>query len=80
MRQMKLRSVVSKPYRVLTTDSKHNHPIAPNTLNQEFKVLKPNTVWVTDITYIPCREVACTWPASWIYARVKSSGGGCTTI
>ncbi|MEK3834671.1 IS3 family transposase [Paenibacillus sp. FSL R7-0128] len=55
MREMKLRSIVSKPYRVQTTDSKHNNPIAPNTLNQEFKVLKPNTVWVTDITYIPCR-------------------------
>jgi len=55
MREMKLRSVISKPYRVQTTDSKHDNPIAPNTLNQEFKVLKPNTVWVTDITYIPCR-------------------------
>jgi putative transposase len=55
MRQMKLRSVVSKVYRVQTTDSKHNNPIAPNTLNQAFKVLNPNTVWVTDITYIPCR-------------------------
>ncbi|WP_340006865.1 IS3 family transposase [Paenibacillus sp. FSL K6-0276] len=55
MRQMKLRSIVSKPYRVQTTHSKHNHPIALNTLNQQFKVLKPNTVWVTDITYIPCR-------------------------
>lgn len=55
MRQMKLRSVVSRIYRVQTTDSKHNHPVAPNTLNQQFKTLKPNTVWVTDITYIPCR-------------------------
>jgi transposase InsO family protein len=55
MRQMQLRSVVSKPYRVQTTDSKHNNPIAPNTLNQNFKVSEPNTVWVTDITYIPCR-------------------------
>lgn len=55
MRQMKLRSVVSKPYRVQTTDSTHSNPFAPNTLNQEFKVLEPNTVWVTDITYIPCR-------------------------
>ncbi|CAM4519050.1 IS3 family transposase [Paenibacillus typhae] len=55
MREMKLRFIVSKPYRVQTTDSKHNHLIAPNTLNQEFKVLKPNTVWVIDITYIPCR-------------------------
>ncbi|WP_246188109.1 IS3 family transposase [Paenibacillus tengchongensis] len=55
MREMKLRSVVSKPYRVQTTDSNHSDPIAPNTLNQKFKVATPNTVWVTDITYIPCR-------------------------
>jgi Transposase and inactivated derivatives len=55
MRQMNLRSIVSRPFRVQTTDSKHTHTIAPNTLNQQFKVSKPNTVWVTDITYIPCR-------------------------
>ncbi|WP_425517058.1 IS3 family transposase [Paenibacillus tritici] len=53
MREMKLCSVVSKPYCVQTTDSKHDNPNAPNTLNQNFKVLKPNTVWVTDITYFP---------------------------
>ncbi|CAH1059871.1 IS3 family transposase ISHahy5 [Paenibacillus pseudetheri] len=56
MRHMKLRSIVSKTYRVQTTDPNHDHPIAPNTLNQQFKILKPNKVWVTDITYIPCRE------------------------
>lgn len=55
MRQMGLRSVVSRRYRVQTTNSKHNNPIAPNILNQAFKVRKPNKVWVTDITYIPCR-------------------------
>lgn len=33
MRQMNLRSVISSKYRVQTTDSKHDHPIAPNTLN-----------------------------------------------
>ncbi|WP_339236214.1 IS3 family transposase [Paenibacillus sp. FSL R5-0517] len=56
IRQMNLRSVVMPKYRVQTTDSKHNHPLAPNTLNQQFKTSKPNTVWVTDITYIACRE------------------------
>ncbi|WP_353959132.1 DDE-type integrase/transposase/recombinase [Paenibacillus sp. PK1-4R] len=37
-------------------DSKHDHPLALNTLNQQFETSKPNTVWVTDITYIPCRR------------------------
>ena len=34
-----------------TTNSKHNLPIAPNVLNQDFDVETPNTVWVSDITY-----------------------------
>jgi putative transposase len=30
--------------------------VAPNLLNHEFYIEKPNTVWVTDITYIRTRE------------------------
>ena len=45
-----LYSVRKKPFRVCTTDSNHTLPIAPNLLNQEFKVDRPNAVWVTDIT------------------------------
>lgn len=56
MQELSLRSCVCKKFRVQTTDSNHNLPIAPNLLNQQFKVKKPNQVWVTDITYIPCRE------------------------
>jgi len=56
MQELGLRSCVSKKYKVQTTDSNHDFPIAPNTLNQQFKTDKPNQVWVTDITYIPCRE------------------------
>lgn len=37
---------------VITTDSKHSDPIAPNVLNREFDVELPNTAWVTDVTYI----------------------------
>ncbi|HSW61874.1 MAG TPA: DDE-type integrase/transposase/recombinase, partial [Dissulfurispiraceae bacterium] len=43
-----------------TTDSKHNHPVAENLLNQEFQATAPNQVWVTDITYIPTEE-------GWLY-------------
>lgn len=45
-----LYSVRKKPFRVCITDSNHNLPKAPNLLNQDFKVDKPNKVWVTDIT------------------------------
>lgn len=37
---------------VITTDSKHNEPIAENLLNREFNVSSPNRVWVGDITYL----------------------------
>ena len=38
--------------RVRTTDSCHSGRIAPNLLQQNFKVKKVNEVWVSDITYI----------------------------
>lgn len=56
MRELGLRSCVSRKFKVRTTDSDHDLPIAPNLLNQQFQSEKPNKVWVTDITYIPCRE------------------------
>ncbi|MEF3302001.1 IS3 family transposase [Paenibacillus sp. GYB003] len=56
MKEMNLRSCVARKFRATTTDSKHDLPIAPNVLNQEFTVPEPNRVWVADITYIPCRE------------------------
>lgn len=37
---------------VVTTDSKHNYPVAPNILNRVFSTIRPGQVWVSDITYI----------------------------
>ena len=37
---------------VVTTDSTHGRAVAKNVLNRKFTVNKPNTVWVSDITYI----------------------------
>lgn len=56
MKELGLRSCVSRKFKVQTTDSNHDLPIAPNTLNQQFEVQQPNKVWVADITYIPCKE------------------------
>ncbi|MFT6346051.1 MAG: transposase InsO family protein [Polaribacter sp.] len=36
----------------VTTDSKHNKPIAPNLLARKFDVSAPDKYWVGDITYI----------------------------
>jgi transposase InsO family protein len=46
--------------KVMTTNSKHNFPVAPNVLNREFQAEKPNQKWVADITYIPTEE-------GWLY-------------
>ena len=39
-------------YRVQTTDSNHDQPIAPNRLAEAPKAVAPNQVWVADITYV----------------------------
>jgi putative transposase len=46
--------------RVITTNSKHSFPVAPNLLNREFQADRPDQKWVADITYIPTRE-------GWLY-------------
>ena len=45
---------------VVTTDSKHNLPIAENLLNRNFTPEAPNQVWTSDITYIATDE-------GWLY-------------
>jgi putative transposase len=46
MRRHGIRAIMARPRRVRTTDSRHDHPIAPN------------LVWLTDITYV---ETAQGW-------------------
>ncbi len=54
----------------VTTDSKHNLPVAPNILNREFSVNAPGKVCVSDITYIPTDE-------GWLYlAGIKDLFNG----
>jgi transposase InsO family protein len=45
---------------IMTTDSKHDLPVAENTLSREFSVDEPNKVWTSDITYISTDE-------GWLY-------------
>jgi transposase InsO family protein len=47
-------------YRVQTTDSNHDQPIAPNRLAEAPKATAPNQLWVADITYIETKE-------GWLY-------------
>lgn len=57
MQTLRIRSKVSKKFRVRTTDSDHTNPIAPNVLNRDFaSASAPNKVWGVDITYIHTDE------------------------
>lgn len=46
-----------------TTDSRHKLPVAPNLLNQQFKVEEPDRIWCGDITYLWTLE-------GWLYLAV----------
>ncbi|MFD2934360.1 IS3 family transposase [Spirosoma flavum] len=50
MHKANIKSIMYKKYRVQTTDSKHDYPIANNLLNREFSAVKPCQKWVSDIT------------------------------
>jgi putative transposase len=49
-------SVQAQQRCVVTTDSDHDLPIAPNLLEQNFTADRSNQKWVSDITYIPTGE------------------------
>ena len=63
MQEQGLRARGRKRFRVTTTDSRHDLPIAPNRLDRQFQVKVPNQVWVGDITYIATEE-------GWLYLAV----------
>ena len=63
MRKANIKSIMYKKYRVQTTDSKHDYPIANNLLNREFLAEKLGQKWVSDITYIRTGE-------GWLYLTI----------
>lgn len=62
MKRLKLTVRQKRKYKV-TTDSKHNLPVAKNVLNREFCPSAPNHAWGTDITYLWTQQ-------GWIYLAV----------
>jgi transposase InsO family protein len=60
MKQEKLCGRQKARYRVRTTDSNHDQPIAPNRLAGAPRPSAPNQIWVADITYIQTQE-------GWLY-------------
>lgn len=60
MSDLGLVAKVKKRYKINTTDSNHNLPIAPNILDRDFYASVPDEKYVGDITYIPTNE-------GWLY-------------
>jgi putative transposase len=60
MRSAGLQGRQKRRYRVRTTDSRHDQPIAPNRLAEAPEPTQPNQIWVTDMTYIETGE-------GWLY-------------
>jgi len=59
MKRLNLKAKQPKRF-IATTDSKHSYRIADNLLARNFTVPLPNTVWVSDITYLRSKN-------GWLY-------------
>jgi transposase InsO family protein len=62
MRQERIRSTRHRRFRIKTTDSNHDHPLAANLLDRKFQqeATTLNQTWVSDITYVATDE-------GWLY-------------
>src|SRR5881275_2361026 len=56
MQKHGIRARGKRRFRVATTDSRHDLPIAPNLLNRNFTPAGSNRAWTGDITYIVTQE------------------------
>ena len=62
MRDHSIKAKRVKKFKV-TTDSRHNEPVAENVLDRGFNVNEPDKVWVSDITYLWTDE-------GWLYLAI----------
>jgi transposase InsO family protein len=63
MKTMGIRSIISKKFRVVTTDSDHSYSISPNLLERDFYAERKGQKWVSDITYIRTLQ-------GWLYLTI----------
>jgi transposase InsO family protein len=60
MREMGLAARPGRRRPPRTTDSRHDHPVAPNLLDRHFTTERPDAVWLADVSYLPTDE-------GWLY-------------
>jgi transposase InsO family protein len=60
MREMGLAARPGRRRPPRTTDSRHDHPVAPNLLDRHFAAERPDAVWLADVSYLPTDE-------GWLY-------------
>jgi putative transposase len=63
MRSMGIRSIISKKFKVCTTESDHPYAPSKNLLNRAFSASGPGEKWVSDITYVRTQQ-------GWLYLTV----------
>jgi putative transposase len=71
MKKHQLTAIQPRSFVPKTTDSRHPYPISPNLLLERAFPVKPDEVWVGDITYIPLSGGSYGYLAVWmdLYSR-----------
>ena len=62
-----------KKRRPVTTNSNHKYGIAPNLIDRQFDITRPNTVWLADITYVGTAE-------GWLYVAAVKDMATCEIV
>ena len=52
MRRHGFRACCARAFKVCTTDSRHDLPLAPNVLDRNLSPAAPNRAWAGNITYV----------------------------
>ena len=63
MKSMGIRSIISKKFKVCTTESDHLYAPSKNLLDRDFTATRPGEKWVSDITYVRTQQ-------GWLYLTV----------